>query len=224
MSWFAPRAGFGGAGAAGIAPRSGGGGPALNAWAWGVLRYVAIEKKIAEHDVTTKKLSTNYENLKSEVAKVSTDVEAKMKDLVVKEVAKQVEVVQSSMTRSSSVPAISKAAPASRTHEHKLKLYCGPRDLPSLEERKKQTIWASDKLQMHFPAKIEPPLAHQITSEAVLQSIEHEGMQPSQITVDTLKPMANSTRITVKFDKGLDTKASAQRTEARNRWSPMDKN
>ena len=73
---------------------------------------------------------------------------------------------------------------------------------------------------MYFPAKIEPPDA----TAALLQSIEHEGMQPSQITVDTLKPMANSTRITVKFDKGLDTKASAQRTEARNRWSPMDKN
>ena len=42
--------------------------------------------------MTTKKFSTNYDNLKSEVAKVSTDVEAKMKDLVVKEVAKQVEV------------------------------------------------------------------------------------------------------------------------------------
>ena len=33
-------------------------------------KYDSIEKKIAEHDVTTKKLSTNYENLKSEVAKV----------------------------------------------------------------------------------------------------------------------------------------------------------
>ena len=124
-------------------------------------KYDSIEKKIAEHDVTTKKLSTNYDNLKSEVAKVSTDVEAKMKDLVHEEVAKQVEAVKSSMTRSSSVPATSKAAPASRTHEQKLRLYCGPRDLPSLEDRKKQTIWASDKLQMHFPAKIEPPLAHQ---------------------------------------------------------------
>ena len=167
--------------------------------------------------MTTKKLSTNYDNLKSEVAKVSTDVEAKMKDLVVKEVAKQVEAVKSSMTRSSSVPATSKAAPASRTHEQKFKLYCGPRDLPSLEDRKKQTIWASDKLHLHFPAKIEPPDAY----AAVLQAIEHEGMQPSQITVDTVKPKANSTRITVQFDKGLDTKASTLRTEARNRWSPM---
>ena len=180
-------------------------------------KYDSIEKKIAEHDVTTKKLSTNYDNLKSEVAKVSTDVEAKMKDLVHEEVAKQVEAVKSSMTRSSSVPATSKAAPASRTHEQKFKLYCGPRDLPSLEDRKKQTIWASDKLHLYFPGKIEEPDA----SAAVLQAIEHEGMQPSQITVDTVKPMANSTRITVKFDKGLDTKASTLRTEARNRWSPM---
>ena len=73
---------------------------------------------------------------------------------------------------------------------------------------------------MYFPAEFEPPDA----TAALLQSIEHEGMQPSQITVDTVKPMANSTRITVKFDKGLDMKASALRTEARNRWSPMDKN
>ena len=97
-------------------------------------------------------------------------------------------------------------------------LFCGPRKLPSYDQRKKDIIYASDKLSMIFEGKAESGEA----MEKVEQAIKDQGPLEAQISAAEVLHEGNNTRIVAKFEKTSTMKASQNRTAARNKWSPID--
>lgn len=97
-------------------------------------------------------------------------------------------------------------------------LFCGPRKLPSYDQRKKDIIYASDKLNMIFEGKIESDKA----METVERAIKDQGPLEAKISIAEVHHEVNKTRIVVKFEKTSTMKASQNRTAARNKWSPID--
>ena len=97
-------------------------------------------------------------------------------------------------------------------------LFCGPRKLPSYDQRKKDIIYASDKLNMIFEGKIESDKA----METVERAIKDQGPLEAKISIADVHHEVNKTRIVVKFEKTSTMKASQNRTAARNKWSPID--
>ena len=109
--------------------------------------------------------------------------------------------------------------------EEEVPLFSGPIPLPSLEQRKQDILYASNKLNMYFPGTIsgKDDAAKRATALGkVLAAVQHEGTRESPLTVADVKPAGADTRVVVQFEKSATKKASQLRTEARNRWSPMD--
>jgi len=123
-------------------------------------------------------------------------------------------IVGSAAVRGSSAPPPSASAQIGQEN-----LFCGPRkNLPSYDLRKKDIIYASDKLNMIFDGKIEPDKA----MEAVKQTIKDQGPIEAEISVAEVNHEGSNTRIVIKFEKTSTAKASQNRTASRNQWSPID--
>ena len=122
-------------------------------------------------------------------------------------------IIGSAAVRGSSAP------PRTSAQIGQENLFCGPRkNLPSYDQRKKDIIYASDKLNMIFDGKIEPDKA----MEVVKQTIKDQGPIEAEISVAEVNHEGSNTRIVIKFEKTSTAKASQNRTAARNKWSPID--
>ena len=147
-------------------------------------------------------------SIKSEVSDMKTKTS---EEHLTKEINR---IIGSAAVRGSSAPPPSASAQIGQEN-----LFCGPRkNLPSYDQRKKDIIYASDKLNMIFDGKIEPDKA----MEVVKQTIKDQGPIEAEISVAEVNHEGSNTRIVIKFEKTSTAKASQNRTAARNKWSPID--
>ena len=148
-------------------------------------------------------------SIKSEVSDMKTKTS---EEHLTKEINR---IIGSAAVRGSSAP----PPPSASAQIGQENLFCGPRkNLPSYDQRKKDIIYASDKLNMIFDGKIEPDKA----METVKQTIKDQGPIEAEISVAEVNHEGSNTRIVIKFEKTSTAKASQNRTAARNQWSPID--